>query len=361
MYMLLLHRALCGFVSLIVFLSTALADHETDALSEEPKPTLITAKKIYPMQVGRNYIAVPGRKSGENILYEDVILGSSKDVKPLQHIAELKSKNQIAGFGISRAGGQRLWPAGIIAVEISGNLDLPTKALVYKAMLTWNENTNVHFITADQIEKLSENGHPELMLLLKKPVEVKVSHSFSTECAATIGKNLEEPNVVVLDERCDYTTILHELGHTIGLHHEHMRPDRDHYIQVHKENIRLLTGWDEQTINENFDPQPDFGVMVGDYDTQSIMHYPEQLPGVDLPLFSKVKEDIASIGGRGKLSEGDIETVNTLYPRKPLWVGLNFDEITIDLSKKLSDLELRIAEKPGREVRPLKAIGTLKD
>ena len=166
---------------------------------------------------------------------------------------------------------------------------------------------------------------------------------------------------MIIDERCEYTTILHELGHTIGLHHEHMRPDRDHYIQVHKDNVRLITGWDEQTINENFDPQPDFGVMVGDYDTQSIMHYPGQLPGIDLPLFSKVKEDIASIGGKGHLSRGDIETVNTLYPRKPLWIGLNFNELSTDLSKKLSEINSRIAENPRGEIKPLKAVGTLKD
>lgn len=32
-------------------------------------------------------------------------------------------------------------------------------------------------------------------------------------------------------------TLLHELGHTIGLYHEHMRPDRDEYVEIFTANI----------------------------------------------------------------------------------------------------------------------------
>ena len=31
--------------------------------------------------------------------------------------------------------------------------------------------------------------------------------------------------------------IVHVLGHTLGLGHEHMRKDRDDYLEINKENV----------------------------------------------------------------------------------------------------------------------------
>ena len=56
-------------------------------------------------------------------------------------------------------------------------------------------------------------------------------------------------------------TILHEMGHSAGLFHEHQRPDRDDYV--------VVTDGDD-----NYDRKdPDEVILPTPYDYFSVMHY----------------------------------------------------------------------------------------
>src|SRR5262249_22610034 len=63
----------------------------------------------------------------------------------------------------------------------------------------------------------------------------------------------------------DSRTVLHQIGHSFGLLHEHQRPDRDQYIEVHYSAI----SWG---LSSQFDTFPSAN-MRGPYDFLSIMHY----------------------------------------------------------------------------------------
>lgn len=63
-------------------------------------------------------------------------------------------------------------------------------------------------------------------------------------------------------------TIMHEMIHALGFHHEQCRPDRDDYVNIHWENI-------DGGMSGNFDrlgtdQWSTFGVP---YNQRSIMHY----------------------------------------------------------------------------------------
>jgi hypothetical protein len=109
----------------------------------------------------------------------------------------------------------------------------------------------------------------------------------------------------------DAECILHELGHGIGLHHEHQRPDRDSFIQV------------------DWDAVPDFlkaafVKIVGahtskPYDYESVMHY-----GKGSPASFSIKKtslptagDPSKVGQRTYLSAQDKAFVAGLYPKNP--------------------------------------------
>ncbi|KAJ9640092.1 hypothetical protein H2201_007621 [Coniosporium apollinis] len=67
----------------------------------------------------------------------------------------------------------------------------------------------------------------------------------------------------------------HEIGHTLGLYHEHKRPDRDDYVEVVCGNMwqpsdcATGSGWAAQFSKE----QPEWVNWAGQYDVNSVMHY----------------------------------------------------------------------------------------
>jgi len=116
-------------------------------------------------------------------------------------------------------------------------------------------------------------------------------------------------------------TAIHELGHALGLWHEHSRTDRERYIQVHLEN--LLQPEDEKHFRmitpELFKTVPDVG-----YDIESVMHYSPYAfarnfssptiriqPDADLDVLKC--ENRLRMGQRDQLSYRDKLRLNKLY------------------------------------------------
>ncbi|MGH6848337.1 MAG: M12 family metallopeptidase [Methylocella sp.] len=65
---------------------------------------------------------------------------------------------------------------------------------------------------------------------------------------------------------CNLGTLLHEMGHIVGLYHEHSRPDRNSYVTVSYAN--MIKG-----SKANFDQLIDNYQDLGLYDYGSVMHY----------------------------------------------------------------------------------------
>jgi hypothetical protein len=112
-----------------------------------------------------------------------------------------------------------------------------------------------------------------------------------------------------LSPGCRVGVILHEIGHAVGLAHEHSRHDRDQYL----EKICLENIYPEALYN--FLSQPDNGDLLGEYDFGSIMHYSQMAFSRNRgrTIVPKMVPSGVLIGQRRKLSDGDIQRLQYLY------------------------------------------------
>jgi hypothetical protein len=130
---------------------------------------------------------------------------------------------------------------------------------------------------------------------------------------------------------CTVATVLHEMGHTIGLWHEQSRADRDTYVSVNYNNI--IKG-----SRSNFDQLLDNDQAITLYDYASIMHYPafsfsrnggpaiESIPA-GIPLSNPSGYTVSDIDGISRLY-GSIPTQITVTSN-PLGLQLIVDGNTI--------------------------------
>ncbi|ESO98798.1 hypothetical protein LOTGIDRAFT_113898, partial [Lottia gigantea] len=105
--------------------------------------------------------------------------------------------------------------------------------------------------------------------------------------------------------------IMHELGHAIGMVHEHQRYDRDNYITIVRENVRPAVLDQFKKFSRNV---VDIGSVP--YDYLSIMHYGKSFFSADgfsttIRTNNPNYQDL--IGRTEQLSFIDVKAVNLMY------------------------------------------------
>lgn len=189
------------------------------------------------------------------------------------------------------AGNYRAWPKGRIPYEISSTVGATTKQRVLTAMQEWETKTQqaVRFVPAATDES------PRLIVLTGAPMTSPVGHPSSGNSKVW----LQNPEPL--------TVVRHELGHVLGLQHEHRRADRDKYIQVDMTKVKTVDNCPAQ-----FNVCADC-VLLGAYNKTSVMHY--RTGELEHCRTGQVLLDLdgSPIQFEWKISPGDVAAVYELY------------------------------------------------
>jgi hypothetical protein len=208
----------------------------------------------------------------------------------------LRSQAYPSGYGTRFV----TWDAGVIPYEIAPNFTATERQRILTAMTTWSRVAPVTFVP-----RTTQRG----ALAITRDDE---STNGASTCWSTVGqRGRATSGRLNLGGTCASSprTVHHEMGHSLGLNHEHQRPDRDDYVSIDLGNV---------PTNAHFAFNKFSGLpLVGPYDFASVMHYDRVAFAIDRSRLTIIPHppysQFTTVMGQAEPSETDHNVMALFY------------------------------------------------
>lgn len=189
------------------------------------------------------------------------------------------------GFGLFLPKGAN-WPNQTVPYIIqSDNMSDDEVNVIKRSIKIWNSFDNIAV-------KWIENDKAKNAVRIKKGADNFCGWSYM----GSIG-GIQDLEINCFNE----LTLLHEMGHAAGLHHEHQRCDRDKFVTVPDKYLELSP----VACKESY--------IYGTYDYDSIMNYGAPYVYPKSGVTEEYRGNPRNMGKTNRLSQGDIATLRVMY------------------------------------------------